>query len=307
MEINSSADYVRLTRAALAAAGLVRRERDGMVWWESGGADRESGVGDWESGVGSRAYGVSGSSGSGETSPGPDSRLLTPISRVLTPTLVLLHGANDNAGTWFTVAAALARTHRLIVPDLAGHGESAPSSGPIPISTVVSRLERLLESERDFTLVGNSFGGWMALIYALLHPERVSRLVLEASGGLSRPLAISLAARSREEALPILRAVHGPAFQPPEWAIEALLQRAVDSPMLRLTELLEHATEPRLGEIRIPATLVWGADDGVLPLSYAEALRQAIPHAELRVIEGAAHIPHLHQPQRFLECLTAIC
>ena len=221
--------------------------------------------------------------------------------------MVLLHGANDNAGTWFTVAAALARSWRLIVPDLAGHGESAPATGPIPISTVVEGLEKLLANERGFTLVGNSFGGWMALIYTLRNPDRVSRLVLEASGGLSRPLAIALAARSREEALPILRAVHGPGFQPPEWAIDALLQRAVDSPMLRFTEVVEHDVESRLNEIRVPATLVWGANDGVLPLSYAEALHESIPGSQLRVIEGAAHIPHLHQPQRFLECLTATC
>jgi pimeloyl-ACP methyl ester carboxylesterase len=263
LEIKSSADYLRMTRAALAGAGLLRRERDGMVWWETRASEA--------------------------------------------PTAVLLHGANDNAGTWFAVAAALAHTRRLIIPDLAGHGESAPASGPIPISTVVAALERLLEGERDLTLVGNSFGGWMALIYALRHPDRVSRLILEASGGLSRPLAVSLTAGNREEAIPILRAVHGPAFQPPEWVIDALLQRAIDSPILRFTEVPEHAVERRLGEIRVPVTLVWGADDGVLPLSYAEALQQAIPGSELHVIEGAAHIPHLQQPGRFIECLTAIC
>jgi pimeloyl-ACP methyl ester carboxylesterase len=41
-------------------------------------------------------------------------------------------------------------------------------------------------------------------------------------------------------------------------------------------------------------------------MSYAQALRDAIPGAALRVIEGAAHIPHLQQPERFLECLTSI-
>jgi pimeloyl-ACP methyl ester carboxylesterase len=75
--------------------------------------------------------------------------------------------------------------------------------------------------------------------------------------------------------------------------------------MLRLTELQEHVIEHRLGELEVPATLIWGADDGVLPLSYAEALQQAIPHSQLKVIEGAAHIPHMQQPERFLACLTA--
>ncbi|MDQ3280588.1 MAG: alpha/beta hydrolase [Acidobacteriota bacterium] len=220
-------------------------------------------------------------------------------------TIVLVHGANDHAGTWFAVAPALAQTHRVIVPDLAGHGESEPRNGAIPISLIVERLETILANERDLTLVGNSLGGWIVLLYALRHPERVSQLILESSGGLTRPLASPLFARDRDEAVNILRAVHGPKYQAQEWVIDALLQRAADSPMLRLTEAVEHLIEHRLGEINIPTTLVWGADDGVLPLSYGEALHEAIRGSKLEVIDDAAHIPHLQQPERFLACLKA--
>ena len=249
-----------MTRAALAAAGFVRHEIDGMVHWSAGTG----------------------------------------------PAMVLVHGANEQAGTWFTVAPALARTYRVLIPDLPGHGETPPKSGPIPLSLILAKLEAFLVNERDITLVGNSLGGWLVLLYALRHQERITRLILESSGGLSRPLSSPLFARDRDEALLILRNVHGPHFVATEWVIEALLQRASDSPMLRLTELLEHDIEPRLGEIRIPTTLIWGAQDGVLPLDYAHALQQAIPDATLQVIDGAAHIPHLQQPERFLQCLTAI-
>jgi pimeloyl-ACP methyl ester carboxylesterase len=261
LEINSAADFVRMTRAALAAAGFVRHEREGSVWFESPNEDA--------------------------------------------PALVLVHGANDQAGTWFTVAPALARSYRVIIPDLPGHGESAPQAGPIPISLILTQLEAILANERELTLVGNSLGGWIVLLYALRHPERVSRLFLEASGGLTRPLSSPLVARDREEAMVVLRAVHGPDVQPREWVIDALLQRATDSPMLRLTEVQEHLIEHRLGELDVPTTLVWGANDGVLPLSYAEALQQAIRGSSLHVLEGAAHIPHMQQPERFLTCLTA--
>ncbi|MFP5247054.1 MAG: alpha/beta fold hydrolase [Thermoanaerobaculia bacterium] len=221
-------------------------------------------------------------------------------------TLVFIHGADDQAGTWFTVAPALARTHRVLLPDLPGHGESEPHAGPIPISLILERLSAILANEHNLTLIGNSLGGWVALLYALRHPQQISRLILEASGGLNRPLASPLVARDRDEARLILRNVHGPQFQPEEWVIEALLARAADSPMLRLTEALEHDIEPRLGEIGAPATLIWGANDGVVPLSYAEALRDALPRATLHVLEGAAHIPHMQQPERYLQCLTAI-
>lgn len=216
--------------------------------------------------------------------------------------VVLIHGVNDQAGTWFTIAPALAKTHRVLIPDLPGHGESEPHSGPIPISLILDKLELVIPA--DATLVGNSLGGWMSLHCALR--RRVRRLVLEASGGLARPITVPLVATSREQAAVILRAVHGPNFVAPEWVIEALLERAKDSPMLRLTEVAEHDIEPRLGQIDVPTTLIWGADDGVLPLDYARELQAAIPNAQLHVIEGAAHIPHMQQPQRVLQCLTAI-
>jgi 3-oxoadipate enol-lactonase len=224
-------------------------------------------------------------------------------------TLVLIHGASDHAGSWFPVAAALAASYHVVIPDLAGHGESEPATGPIPISRIVDQLDEVITaavgSGGDLTLAGNSLGGWISLLYTLRAPKRVSRLFLEDSGGLDRPLSSPLVARDRAEALTILRAVHGPASQAPEWDIDALLQRAVDSPMLRLTEIAEHSVERRLGEITIPATLIWGADDGVIPLDYARALQEALPNATLCVIEGAAHIPHMQQPQRFLQCLTS--
>lgn len=220
--------------------------------------------------------------------------------------LVLIHGANDHAGTWFAVAPSLAKRYRVIIPDLAGHGESEPRTGPIPISRVIANLETLLRDERELTLVGNSFGGWMSLLFTLRNPDRVARLFLESSGGLNRPLAVPLVATNREEAMVILRAVHGPKFVPPEWVVTALLERSTGSPLLRLTEMVEHDVEPRLGEIRVPAMVIAGADDGVVTRDYSEALRDKIPGATLVVIENAGHIPHLQQPARFLECLTSI-
>ena len=324
MEIKSASDFVRMSRGALAAAGFVRHEREGRVWWESedlveqpltrptATLSPQAGRGDRQDVIPTRsaAFGAASVDGSGApvgqqdrstrpTRPGPSTDARDDRSTVL-----LIHGANDHAGTWFAVAPALAKRFRVVIPDLAGHGESAPASGPIPISQIIEQLEAT--DGDSLTLVGNSLGGWMALLFALRNPARVRRLVLEASGGLTRPLGVPLVARDRAEAEVILRAVHGPRYVAPEWVVEALLLRAADSPMLRLTEAQEHEVEPRLGEIRVPATLVWGADDGVLPLDYAEELRSAIPGAELKVIEGAAHIPHLQQPGRFLECLSSI-
>ena len=68
---------------------------------------------------------------------------------------------------------------------------------------------------------------------------------------------------------------------------------------------MQNFVDARVGQLDKPVTLVWGADDGVVPLSYGEAMKALIPGSKLRVIDGAAHIPHLQQPERFVECLTA--
>lgn len=224
------------------------------------------------------------------------------------PVLVLLHGTNDQAGTWARIVPLLTDRYRLILPDLAGHGESEPKTGPIAFSVVVDRLHRILEREHvdNITLAGNSFGAWIAILYTLAHPQRVERLVLESGGGLARPLGVPLVARDRQTAMTILRAVHGPKYVPEEWVIDTLLARANDSPMLRLDGAMESFVDGRLAQLDKPTTLVWGADDGVVPLSYGEALKNLIRGARLRVIDGAAHVPHLQQPERFVECLTAI-
>ncbi|HET8797445.1 MAG TPA: alpha/beta fold hydrolase [Thermoanaerobaculia bacterium] len=260
METESAADFVRMTRDALAAAGFVRRTVDDVVYWERDGAE---------------------------------------------PPVVLVHGVNDHAGTWFSIAPYLT-ARRVVLPDLAGHGESGPAAGPLPMSLLLSSLEAVIGRERDIVLLGNSLGGWVATLYALAHPDRVQQLVLESAGGLARPFASPVTAASRDEAIVVLRAVHGPRFDPPDWVIESLIARSKDSQLLRVTEGPEHALDGRLAELRLPVTLLWGADDGVLPLSYARELQSLIPSATLHVIEGAAHIPHLQQPEKFLQCLSSI-
>lgn len=156
-----------------------------------------------------------------------------------------------------------------------------------------------------FGLQRKELDGSIAILYTLAHPQNVKRLVLESGGGLARPLGVPLIARDRPTAVAILRAVHGPHYLPEEWVIDTLLARANDSPMLRLEGAMQNFVDERLAQLEKPVTLVWGADDGVVPLSYGEAMKELIPGATLLVIDGAAHIPHLQQPERFVECLTA--
>jgi pimeloyl-ACP methyl ester carboxylesterase len=256
--------FIDAMRSSLVASGLTRHELDGSVYFAGGATDA--------------------------------------------PPLVLVHGVNDQAGTWAPVVPSLLERFRLIVPDLAGHGDSEPVAGPISLSVVLDSFTTVLDFETSgkVTLIGNSMGAWVSILYTLANPERVERLFLESGGGLALPLSSPLTASNRKEAEQILRAVHGPHSNLPEWAIDALLARSVDSPLLRIigSDLVRHFVDERLGEIKVPTVVIWGAHDGLVPREYVERLHSGIAGSRLAVIDTAAHIPHLQQPERFLACLT---
>lgn len=262
------AEYVAKARAVLTANGLERRELDGTVYFVAAPKEAKS-------------------------------------------TYVLVHGVNDQAGTWAAVAPVLAKEHRVIALDLPGHGQSAPKEGAISMPLMLDRLHAVIEKEAPgkIVLVGSSMGGWLSILYTHAHPDRVERLVLEAGGGLARVPAVPVFAETREDAIRILRAVHGPKAATPDWAIDALLTHKDNSQMKRVlaSGLLPYFTESKLPQLKVPTTILWGADDGVVPRDYVEYLRDHIPGAKLTVIEGAAHIPHTQQPERYLQCLTGTC
>ena len=259
--------FVAASREQLKSAGLTcKTTDDGSVYW-TGGGSKES------------------------------------------KTLVLLHGVNDQAGTWAAVVPELKKDFRLIVPDLAGHGESEPKTGPIMFDNMVARIDSILAKEGagKVTIAGNSMGGWVAMLYAFDHADKVERLVLEDSSGMAWDLSgVPLAPKNREEADKMMKAVHGPETKTPDAVLDALLARK-NPPMARigLQDVMIHLVDARLKELKMPVTILWGRDDGILSLDYAKALTDKIPGATLQIIDGAAHIPHRQQPARFVKCLKA--
>jgi pimeloyl-ACP methyl ester carboxylesterase len=130
--------------------------------------------------------------------------------------------------------------------------------------------------------------------------------VLEDASGMMWPLSVPLVASNRDDAVKILRAVHGPDAPTPEWAIDALLAPDAGALMKRVIAggVLDYLVDAKLPSLKTPVTLIWGKDDGLLPVAYAEALQKKIAGSKLVVIDGAAHMPHRQQPEKFLECLS---
>jgi pimeloyl-ACP methyl ester carboxylesterase len=184
--------------------------------------------------------------------------------------------------------------------DLLGYGRSARPDVDYSISLEETVVLQFLDAKRlaKTDVGGWSMGGWIAMKLALDHPERVDRLIVYDSAGLYFPprFDAELFAPADEAGLYHLMAmlvVH-PVRLPGFAARDALrkLQRnkwIVDRSMASMTsgrDLLDF----RLGGLRQPMLIMWGAEDRLTPVSEAETMHRLVPHSILKMVPGCGHM-----------------
>ena len=128
------------------------------------------------------------------------------------PAVVLIHGMINSSRHWQGVASRLAASHRVVAPDLIGHGGSATPRGDYSLGAHAASIRDLLAAigvDRA-TIVGHSLGGGVAMQFFYQFPQRTERLVLISSGGLGREVSPLL----RGAALPASSALLGIAARP---------------------------------------------------------------------------------------------
>lgn len=254
------------------------------------------------------------------------------------PPVLLIHGGNSLAAAWAPLLGLLQDDLHLYAPDRPGCGltDKLDYHG-VPfnehaVAFVGSVLDGL--GLQRVSLVGNSMGGYWALLYALAHPERVERLALvgEPAGSSRRP-----SLRHRLISIPRLnRLLFATALKPrrerarqhlqmlvahPERLSEAFLdmtyagavlpgaERAWLSmmecvaPMLRAPKLT-YALKPELSRLRCPTLFIWGERDFCSP-SWGKALCGQIPQARIEVLPDAGHLAWLDAPQQVADMLYA--
>ncbi|HMM95464.1 alpha/beta fold hydrolase [Phycicoccus sp.] len=268
----------------------------------------------------------------------------TPVERVVTihghamaytdtgegPTLLFIHGLLGSQRQWAHLVDVLGDDHRVVVPDLFGHGESARPVGDYSLGAHAATLRDLLDrlGIEQVTLVGHSLGGGIAMVFTYLFPERVEGLVLVASGGLGRevsPLLRSATLPGAEWVLPVIasgwvrdrvgaaaRALGAVGVRPGSDAREVwtgfsslgdadtrraflATTRAVIDPGGQTV-----AAEDYLAEApTVPTLVVWGTKDRMIPAWHAGAAASHIEGCRVELFRGAGHFPHLDDPDRF--------
>jgi len=231
------------------------------------------------------------------------------------PVILLAHGMWCDAGMFAGVTAELARDHRVLVPDLRGHGRSAVADQPWRIADVADDLAAILDQLRvdRVTLAGFSMGGMAAVDFALRHGERLAGLALmgtsAAAEGLVRKAEISalaslieLTGTPRFLAHEAARSTFSPGFRrsrPEEvtrWesAVRAMTPRGLIHALRAVASrpsLLE-----RLGEIRTPSLVIAGTGDRVVSPRWSKAMHRRLNRSRLIEFSKAGHAVPIERP-----------
>jgi 3-oxoadipate enol-lactonase len=226
------------------------------------------------------------------------------------PVLVLSNSLGSTLEMWDDQASVLRERFRLVRYDQRGHGGSPVPSGPYKIEDLgldlLALLDRL-EIER-VSFCGLSIGGLVGMWLASEDPDRVERLVLCCTAARFDPDMYD--ARARKVRAEGVRSISDVAlerwFTPEfrasrpetlEWA-ESMLRGTPTEGYAGCCEVLRDAdVRDRLKAIRAPTLVIAGAEDPAATVEQAEEIRDSIPGARLAVIENAAHLANIEQPE----------
>jgi pimeloyl-ACP methyl ester carboxylesterase len=229
------------------------------------------------------------------------------------PPVLFLHGSGD-PGLWLPVHDELARDHDVIRPDHPGYGFSDEDRRIDSVHDLAFFYLDLLDAlglDR-VAVVGSSLGGWIGADLATIEPQRITHLVLIGAAGLrvegsgqpdefalepEAAIAASFAGdESRRAATERFDALES---DPP--AMERYLRNRITTAHLAWNPYFhDPKLVHRLHRITAPTLVVWGSEDGLVPLAHGHRWTELIPGSRLEVVDGAGHLPQVEAADRFL-------
>jgi pimeloyl-ACP methyl ester carboxylesterase len=236
------------------------------------------------------------------------------------PDLVLLHGLGASSFSWRHNQAPLARHFRVITPDLPGHGKSpAPPNADYCVEALVQGFLDFLDWHqfKSVILGGNSLGGGLSLLVARERPEQVCALVLLAPAAALNQVPYAFYPLRVPVLGYAIAALLGPWFLP--WFMrlvychpEKIIPEAVPgyappfrdlSHRLVLRQICRQLKVRPLDEIALllrrltqPTSLIWGAQDRILPPARGHWIKSHLPQAEFHLLPEVGHAPQEEAP-----------
>lgn len=246
------------------------------------------------------------------------------------PSCLLLHGGPGMDHQMFVPwLSPLASSRHLLYLDYRGNGRSQRiSPEQFSITAIIADLEVLRQSlgVAQMDVLGHSFGGFVALSYALAHPDHVSHLVISCSAPSrdyrleSQELIGKYLATHPLGTVPLLPpgdaddvALRRPVFGwlplyfatyeakirrvAEDWASRTRYSSAIYAEWLRQEP--SYDLRARLREVQVPTLLLAGRYDRICPLTQSLLMSQSMPHAQLEIFEHSGHMPQMEEPERY--------
>jgi pimeloyl-ACP methyl ester carboxylesterase len=229
--------------------------------------------------------------------------------------LVLIHGFPLDHHLWDEVVPLLEDTFDLILPDLRGFGESSTIDSFYAIEDYASDLAGLLDhlGIQKAAVAGHSMGGYVALAFARLFPERVRGLGLVSSQVLAdseerKQGRYKSAAEVAEHGIVSVVETMTPKFTPDE-SLQTFARKSMErqQPAAYIGALKAMAervdSTPLLSSFHFPVVLIHGNADSLIPIDRAREVKAALPQAHLVEISGAGHMPMMEAKEQTAEAL----
>ena len=224
--------------------------------------------------------------------------------------LLLLHGLMGALSNWDAVVDEFKSKYRVIIPILPIYDMPLLTTGVKSLSKFVHKFIKFKQLS-NITVLGNSLGGHVALIYVLAHPENIRAMVLTGSSGLyENAFGGSF---PRRESIDFVREKVQYTFYDPVVATDELVndvyklindRHSVIRLLAMAKSAIRHNMKKDLHKIEIPVSLIWGRNDKITPPEVALEFNELLPDAELHWIDRCGHAPMMERPEEFNRLLT---
>jgi 3-oxoadipate enol-lactonase len=234
------------------------------------------------------------------------------------PVLVLLHSLLSDRASFDRIVPELSKTFRVVVPELPGFGGSHPVSGGLaPVADRMAEAVRDCAGDGTAIVLGNGYGGFVALQMAIRHSRLAQRFVLANCGAAfsepGRQAFRNMAAASAAKGLAAItdvamRRLFAPEFQESNPELMADRRAAflrTDPEVFRSAcdALAGLDLRPQLHLVTQPVLVLVGEHDEATPPEMSRELAAALSNAKLHILPGCAHVPQLQNSGLFLDAL----
>lgn len=223
--------------------------------------------------------------------------------------LLLLHGLMGALSNWEKVVEEFSKEYRVVIPILPVYDLPLLTTGVKTLTKYVHKFVRY-KKLKNVTLLGNSLGGHVALIYVLAYPSVVKAMVLTGSSGLyENAFGGSFPKRGSYD---FIKEKVEYTFYDPATATKELVddvfriindRHSVIRILAMAKSAIRHNMKDDLHKITIPVSLIWGRDDKITPPEVAVEFNEELPNSELHWIDKCGHAAMMEQPEEFNKLL----